>query len=380
MNASCPYCNHAFTLTQPAARVTCPRCGETIPMRGATAPATARKADATIDLGSMVRQRLKLAFLASFVIFLLIAAVAFWKIRQEQKRNELPPPFLPPVSAATTPPLELRGLAFLPSNSNILFAVQPGPLLVYAEKSKQDSVELLTRNRVPASFLGTLAKAGVTLQQIDHLVGGFYIPDKDEELRIAFALVLRQRLPDEAKFLEFLQAKPDPKLGPDRFDVQFDKCSLRMRRASDTVWAFGLSAKDFAEGTELAPGMRSILTERVPRDAAAWLATDRAEWTKKPVIAALLNAASWPPDRIAILAKGRAAAASYSFSDSPRLSLSVQCSDEVSATQLRTYFKGLATGERSSAGGEGDWAVLEKPVDPPELFGTLKAMIDDAGR
>ena len=373
MKLSCPYCNHAFEAA-PAARVTCPRCEDAFPVRGGPASVHSiwsRETAQAVDLAGVLKSRLKQAAFLLLLFFLIIAGIVFWKIREQQK--VVPPEPLPPPTADVTPPLELHGLNYLPSNCNLVFAVQPGPLLIYAEKTKQNPVELLTKNRVPASALGALAQAGITLQQIDHLVGGFHLPDFNEEPRICLVLALRSPLADEAKFLEQLNAKRNG----NRFEVRFDNLPMKLDRVSPTTWVFGFSDKDLASssgGSELSPSFRALLVERIANDSAVWVAADSARWSEKPILKLLKK--EWLPT----LAKGRAATASYSFGEQPKLRVSVQCADAASGEQLRSFFRGKATGEHSSAGGQGDWATLELAADPIDITTRVKGFLDEAGR
>ncbi len=371
MKLSCPYCNHAFEAA-PAARVTCPRCEDAFPVRGGPAPVHSiwsREAAQAVDLAGILKRNLKQAAIILLLFFLVIAGVVFWKIREQQK--VVPPDPLPLLSASVTPPLGLRGLGYLPPNCNLVFAVQPGPLLVYAEKTKQDPVELLTKNRVPASALGALAQAGITLQQIDHLVGGFHIPDLNEEPRICLVLVLRTPLADEARFLEQLNAKRSE--SANRFEVKFDNLPMKLSKVSGTTWVFGFTEKDLV-GAELSPSCRELIREWVPTDAAMWVAADTARWSEKPILKLLKK--EWLP----ILAKGRAATVSLSFADEAKLRVAVRCVDTDASDKLFAYFKGKATSERSLASSAGEWAKLEVVADPKDTITTVKGFLDDAGR
>ncbi len=375
MKLSCPYCNHAFEAA-PAARVTCPRCEDAFPVRGGPAPVHSiwsREAAQAVDLAGVLKQRLKQAAIVLLLIFLVIAGIVFWKIREQQKF--VPPDPLPPPTAGVTPPLELRGLGYLPPNCNLVFAVQPGPLLVYAEKTRQDPVELLTKNRIPASALGALAKAGITLQQIDHIIGGFLIPELNEEPRICLVLVLRMPLVDEAKFLEQLHAKEGE--WENRFEVKFDNLPMKLAKSSPTTWVFGFTEKDLvnaADGAEMSPSCRELIQEWVPRDAAVWAAADTARWSEKPILKLLKK--EWLP----FLAKGRAATVSLSFADEAKLRVAVRCVDTDASDKLFAYFKGKATGERSLANRVGEWTNLEVVADPKDIFTTVKGFLDDAAR
>jgi hypothetical protein len=301
----------------------------------------------------------------ALALYTVIVGVTVYVISKARNEEHQPPPA---PTESVTAPLSLSGLGFLPPDCNIVFAVQPGPLLVYAQRTNQDPVQILTRNCVPASFLGSLAKAGITLQQIDHIAGGVYVPGQGEEIRLGFVLVLRQPA-DETQFLDALHAK---RVGEKHYEVQFDAASLHLHKVTETIWAFGLSAKDWAGNTALSPSVQSLVRDRLAKDAAIWVAIGESDWVKKPL-------AKWTgqEDR---LARYRAAAIGYSFDETPQLRLDVLSSDEKSAGKLRSFFQSQATGEHSAAGGRENWAALQKPTDPAEIFTTLKTLIDEAGR
>ncbi len=362
MTLSCPYCNHSFT-TEAEGRVSCPRCGESIAGRS---EAVAPPVRVTYD-NRLPKQHPFSAVLVVLAVLVLSGLVIAYLLIPRAKPDRVPPD---PLEFAT-PPLQLSGLGYLPSNCNLVFAVQPGPLLVYAEKTKQDPVELLTKNRVPASVLGALAQAGITLQQIDHFVGGFLIPDLNEEPRICLVLVLRTPLADEARFLEQLNAKRSE--SANRFEVKFDNLPMKLSKVSGTTWVFGFTEKDLV-GAELSPSCRELIREWVPTDAAMWVAADTARWSEKPILKLLKK--EWLP----ILAKGRAATVSLSFADEAKLRVAVRCVDTDASDKLFAYFKGKATGERSLASSAGEWTKLEVVADPKDTFTTVKGFLDDAGR
>jgi len=361
MTASCPFCNHRFE-----AEVTprsCPRCGEFL--RAADPEEASTRVE--YDLGSMVKRRVKRAVLVALAIMAVAVAVAVWKVRSEREPQITTAP--PPAATdRVTAPLELRGLAYLPPRANVVFAIQPGPALVHAEKTGQDPVTLFTRNRVPGSALGSLAKAGITLQQIDHVVGGVFIPDRDETLQLAVAVVLRGKLADEKAFLDALKAVPAPNLGPNRFTVSFGNFAMHAFHAADEVWVFGLGERDIGAESKLATDLRDTIEARAPKDSAVWAAASGDKWHEKPLMAFLGK------DALAPLSKTRAAAVGYSFGETPTLTVAVRGAN---AGATRTRFRGLATGERSIAGGEADWATLSRPVEPAAAFDTLRRTFDE---
>lgn len=382
VRVSCPYCNAGFALfaVPPSGRADCPRCGERFPVRlgeadapGAPPAAVAPAAVAPAAAPPPAPPRSGRWLLpVSLVVFALAAGYGVYRFRT----NPTPPgPDLPP-DAAAVPPLSLRGLGYLPPGTNVAFAVRPGPVLEYAARTGQDPVQLLTKAGVPAAALGALGKAGVTLQQIDHVAGGVAVPDATGgELRFAVALVLRRPVADEDDFLEALKAR---RTGGGRYEVEAGGVPLNLARASDTDWVFGWGGKDAdaTGGRELPPGLREVVDQKVPAEAAAWAATDSARWADKPAVKLAVGAVGrkeWLP----LLEQGRAAVASVSLGESPRVRAGVRCADAPTADRLRTYFRSKATGE---VGGEGDWAAIDLSYDPAAGTGPFRTMLDDAGR
>src|SRR5207244_3161922 len=138
---------------------------------------------------------------------------------------------------------------------------------------------------------------------------------------------------------------------------------------------------DSLEGTaQQSPGLRTMLAEQVPAEAAAWFAADSARWTEKKPVAALLAVSGWKKEGIDMLAKGRAGIVAVTLADPPRLRLAVACDNSESSEKLRAYFQGRASAKASTPGGSGEWATLEIPADPQAAFQSIKGMLDDAGR
>ena len=165
---------------------------------------------------------------------------------------------------------------------------------------------------------------------------------------------------------------------------------LTLAPVSPTIWVFGFDAKkdlDAVErggygpgGKQLAAGLREMLAERVPPEAAVWIATSDERWGDKPGVklaAAFLGKKEWLP----VLAKGRAGMLALSFGDPPRLRLFVKTADEATGQQLRNYFKSqAATDDKVQHGGAGEFAFFDMPLDPSNAFATLERFLADAGR
>ena len=387
VRVSCPYCNAGFALPEvPASgRADCPRCGERFPVRaadttpGADAPGSPETAASNSGIPYSVPSTQPAAAKpgrrAGLVVLVLAGLAAGLGVYLTRGTPTPTPEPDPPPDATAVPPLSLRGLGYLPPGTNVAIAVRPGPVLEYAARTGRDPVELLTRAGVPASALGGLAKAGVTLQQIDHIAGGLAIPDADGgELRFAVAVVLRRPPTDEDAFLDALRARRDG----GRYAVEVGGVPLSLAKASATDWVFALSGKDAAGtgGRELAPGLREAVDQKVPAEAAAWVATDAALWADKPAVRLAVGSfgrKEWLP----LVEKGRAVAAALSLGEEPGVRLSIKSADAATGEQLRAYFRAKATGV---AGGAGEWAEFGAPFDPAAGFGPFRAMLDDAGK
>jgi hypothetical protein len=356
----------------------CPRCGECVQTAGEddsnsdATPGWQLNRPLPAEVGRMIRRRVLQAMIVTLLIFVVLGVMAFREVMKKRRDAALPPPAeLPPIVAAA-PALSLAGWHHLPPNCNLVFAIQTGPLLVYAERTQQDPIELLTKNRIPASVLGALAQSGIALQQIDHIAGGLIIPDKDEELRVCIVLVLRRPVAAEAAFLGQLHAKP---AGPNRYDVQFDKFALQMARASDTIWVFGLGEKDLAGaggGTPLSPGINKMIVDQLASYDSFVAVADRARWSEKPIFKLLAK------EGRSLSPSARAAAIGVGLlPESPTLRIVVYFDSPESAEPLRAYFKSKATGNNTAAGAA-DFAALTMSIDPGEIFNTLKGLFDDA--
>ncbi|MDB5311642.1 MAG: hypothetical protein JWO38_5844 [Gemmataceae bacterium] len=397
VRVSCPYCNTGFTLPElpPTGRATCPRCGDSFPVRGRVeeqepaGPAAQPPDTQHPSLSTRRSQRARRSVARAVGIGLAMGLVgigiglAVVYVRGGF-RHPAPEPE-PGPSATATPPTELRGLGYLPPGSNIVVAVQPGPVLAYAARTNQDPRELLIKAGVPASVLATLDRLGITLPQVDHIVAGALIPDADlREFRLSVALVLRHPLADEDRFLDQLKAHRVSQGGKTRYKVELAGLQWWLTRASETAWVFGWTEKDLdpAENggkTQLAAGLREMLGEKLPADAAVWAAADSARWAEKKPVEVLLELAGGKKDWLAVLNKGQAAVAGLTF-DPPRLRVFVRCSDADTGEKVRAYFAKKATGDGVRVGGAGEWAMLDTPGDPQTGFAALKGFLDDAGK
>jgi hypothetical protein len=391
---SCPSCNTEFTLPElpPNRRAACPRCGDEFPVRAwqDVPDAGPAAASAPPPVSPAAAQR-KSAFPRAVVLALLAAVVclgaAYWVVRDRGEKAKQAAAAMRP-EGAVLPPAELEGLGYLPADTNVAFAVQPGAIVAYARQTNQDPRDLVIQAGVPAQVLDTLTRAGLTLGQIDHIAGGTSLGDAVFEIRLALVLVLRRPLDDPDAFLAALEAKHNP-ANHEQYGATFAGLPFVLARPSPTVCVLGFDAKkDLAAVTERhGPGgahFRADLARRiatqVPADAAAWVATADAQWFEKPavqmVVGQFLQRKEWLP----VLAQGRAGIAALTLGERPRLWLIAKCADEEIAASTRRYFaKRTRADPNAQHGGEGDVAFLDLPIDPARLSTTVRQFLIDAG-
>ena len=371
VRVSCPYCNTAFTLPEvPASgRTPCARCGDVFPIRTFTeveaeiappTPTPVRRARAKWSVARAVVVAMAMGFVGVGVGLLIYYRGGGFQAR------DVPEP--EPPSVAAVAPSVLVGVGFMPGDVNVLFAVQPGPVLAYAGRTNQDPRALLAKAGVPDGFFNTLVELGLTLPQIDHIVIGAKVADT-AAVRVTLALVLRRPLADEEKFLKALKETPGHKTWS---NVQLAGLPLKLVKVSPRAWVFGWDGVDIAPaergglgggGKNLSADLRDALTQRLPPDAAAWLATDSDRWADKGsvklIVGEVLKKKEWLP----LVARGQAVAAGLSFDEVPRARLFVRAADADTGATLRDYFKGKATADGVRHGGAGEWALFDAPLD-----------------
>lgn len=397
MPLSCPSCNTAFNVSALPAnrRATCPRCGDVFPVRGEVAGdagaepvAVPQLAPSPVSREAQAKRSVVRTVLIAAAMGLvgLAAGLAVYFTRERPKPADAPSP--PAIVSSATPAAELQGLRYLPADTNVAFALQPGPFLDFAGRTNQDPGELLTRAGLPSKLLGAVGQLGLSLPQIDHLAGGTSLGNGALDPRLTLVLVLRSAPADEDEFLRRLKAKKHAGAKV-RYDAELAGLPLTLARASATVWVFGFDAKKdlaavdkegFATGAKHFPAaLAETIATRVPPDAAAWLATNAERWADKPgvqfVVGELMKKKDWLP----VLAQGRAALAALSFGEEPRVRLFVQAADDATGERARAYFKSKA-GDKAQHGGAGEYALLDMPIDPATAYATLQQFLGDSAK
>ncbi|AMV22963.1 hypothetical protein VT84_01035 [Gemmata sp. SH-PL17] len=400
---SCPSCNTAFTV--PAIpdhrRVPCPRCGDVFPVRGELVDQANSTSGETVSERQIVPpaptvERPKGAPLFAIGLGILLVAgvlgggiwLAFGTKHKEKSPENAPVPIV-----AAKPPAELAALGYLRADCNIVFAVQPGPLLDFAARTKQEPREVLARAGLPEGVRNTIEQLGVTLPQIDHVAGGLYLGEGEDALRLALVLVLNQPLTDEAEFLKSLKAKPIAGK-KSRHDVVVGRFPLLLTRVSPTVWVFGLDDKDFDAvgrgygpggkqfrgGADGQPGVRTMIAS-VPPDAAIWVAAnDERDWTQKPIVK-LAGQSPEVKKLLPAVKDGRGGLIAMSFGEHPHLRLRVRTANDAIADRVRAYFTARAAEtESATSSGSGAAAQFDAPFDAANNGKLLQRLLNDVER
>lgn len=388
---SCPSCNTEFVLSAlpDSRRASCPRCGDVFPVRtytevagDAVPPTHGEPEHASRTQGE--GRRMVGVFAAALVLIALAGLPPFIVYYTRTKAKPHEPAATPTLTA--TPPAKLAALGHLRADCNLVFAVQPGPLLHYAARVKQEPRDVLAQAGLPDVLRGTVEQLGVPLTQIDHLAGGLSLGDGDDTLRLTLVMVLNQPLADEAEFLKRLKAKPVAGK-KDRHDVMVGKFPLLLTHAAPTVWVFGLDDKDFdALGRGHGPGGEQFrdrvkkMIATAPSDAAVWAAADdERDWTQKPIVKLIgqsAEAKKWLP----AVKDGRGGLLAVSLGEQPRLRLHVRTASDDTGARVRAYFAERAKETESATATGGDAsAQFDAPFDA-NSGKLLQRFLSDAGR
>jgi hypothetical protein len=380
-------------------RANCPRCCDQFPIRTFTeisdsdgvVPGTKTAGTGQAFPKARAQWSVKRAVIVALAMGVvgLIVGVVVYNFRGNKKlKDELEPPAM---ATAAIPADQLFGLGYLPADTNIAFAVQTSPVIAYSERMNKDPRDVLIQAGIPAKLFDGLINLGITLQDIEHFVGGTSIGDGAWTIRLSLVLVLRKPLNNEDEFLHKLKAKKQAAKA--RYDVEVfgilpQGIPLMLARISPTVWFFGWDAKDFKAvdsggfgpgGKQFPAGLSQAIAEQVPPNAAVWLATNDEQWSEKPGVRILVGELMKKKEWLPVLARGRSVLAAFSLEETPRLRLMIKAADPTTGEHLRTYFESQAkVNDKVRHGGSGELAFYDAPVDPMNGFATITRFLSDA--
>jgi len=311
-----------------------------------------------------------IAILGGIFAVIVITAGLYAIFRESEKP---PSPEPPPKPAATMPPAAVASLAYLPADTSVAFAVQPGPVRTYAERTKSDPKELLLQMGVPPRIFALLDQAGIKLDQIDHIAGGIVIAGDNPLPRMVFALSLLTPIAEEDTFLKSLKAQRfTTSTGGTRWKVDIGALPSEMVRINERIYVISSDGKDLDRASSatgkgsghLPQGLRQSL-EKLSPASVVWLATDNSRWDDKPAVklaAGLLK----EPDLPARLASIRAVVIGVSLEPDPKMLGGVRSPDEPTSKKLADTAAASLAGKPVTIGEAGDWVTVESPFDPKQ--------------
>lgn len=271
----------------------------------------------------------------------------------------------------TVPPPAVPGLAYLPADSAIAFAVQPGPLVPYAERTKTDPRQLLAGFGIPDRIFTTLDTLGVPLDQIDHISGGLVLAADNALPRVVVVFALRKPPANEAAFRKALGARRvTPAGGAVRDQVSVGGLPADMLTLDSRTYLFATHSQDLDSAMtfrdrgsgHLPSGLRESMGKLSPA-SVAWVATDAQDWATNPTVKAAALVLKRPelPQRLADV---RAAAAGVALEPDPKLTLAMRAATPPTVAKLEGRFTAAFSGKEPMIRTTGDWVSGEVAFDP----------------
>jgi len=373
---SCPFCNTGFDREAVHAdtRVACPRCGESFAVKGDPGALPGFSENGTAPSSAMDTQVPSAKLLRPVAVFAVLSAVAVAGIGLYlvfNKDSHPQPVDPPPKQAATMPPAAIGGLAYLPADTSVAFAVQPRPIATYAERTKTDPKELLLQVGVPPRLFAVFDQAGIKLEQIDHIVGGLILASDNPIPRMVFSITLVSPLADDDAFLKVLKAqKFTTAKGATRWKADLGGFPAEMVKPSDRGYVLATDGKDLdgslgGRGSgHLSMGLR-LSMEKLSPASVVWLATESARWDDKPAVKFVATLMS-QPDLPARLANVRAVAIGISLEPDPKQAGWLRAPDAAASKKFSETAATTFAGKPVTIGEAGDWVSVESPFDPKQ--------------
>ena len=391
LRVSCPYCNSGFDLSgpPPGGRVPCPRCGESVAVQRPDEiglPQTSLNGDgghdvsaAEIDATPTPSGLKPLALIAGAMFVAVAVGIGFW-LSDFLKDKPKPDGVKSPPTRATWPPQAVAGLRYLPGDSQLVFAVQPSPLLQYAERTNQDPNEVTADGGLPKPVVDWLSDAGIALDMIDHVAVGVKF---DGIPPFAVLLALREPLADEGRFLQGMQARRDPDKNTYRVSGRQLLVPVDMVKVDDTKYLFASDVSLLAAAKKPAEGIGHFskdLQDSIRKLSPAsfvWLATDDADWTNSEgtrgkSLSLLATVGLREGDRWKRFdPKLRATAIGLSLETELTVRVSARYLDAATAAVHEKDWKGVVTANKGETTVTGTWATATVPLTPTEACGKV---------
>lgn len=389
LRVACPYCNTGFDVPgAPGGHMTCPRCGESVAVKaaegsGVSAPSLngdGVHASAPAAEAPPAPSGLKpLALLAAALFTAVLIGIGVWLAGFLKPKDKPPEQVKPNAPRPTWPPQTLAGLRYLPTDSQLVFAVQPSPLLQYAERTQQDPNKVMADGGLPKPVFDWLADAGIKPEQIDHVAVGVRFEGIPP---FAVLLSLREPLANEGQFYKGLKAKRDVDKNLYRVPVGALEVSVGMVKVDDTKYLFAYRDEDLAlakkphDGvSQFRPGLQESIQKLSPA-AFFWLATDTHDWKGNASLALLASVGMNKSDLWKQFDPTlRATAIGLALDGELKVTAAVRYADNPTMAQR---VKGWAEKTKESKGetfGEGEWAGVTVPLNPTDACGKVLKLV-----
>jgi hypothetical protein len=361
MTTTCPFCNAAVPVPTP---LTCPRCEERLP--GGTATAAPARAKAAAN-----PLWFRVGFPLSCAVSILALVGGLYLVNRGESK---PTPVTAPgtatdVGPATVPPLGLTGVGYLPSDVQVVAAVQVGPLQSYAARTNADAKRLLADAGLPPSLFDSLATAGVPLESIHHAALGLTVPPDNALPGVSLAVALTAPPADADGLVK--------RLGQIKL---FNLLPVSAVIANERYLLIGTDVAVFPKsprppGAEHLPkAMRDTIGRFVSPSSVAWLVTDTTSWHDLPGVRGVLLA-SKRSDLTPYVKRARSLGVSFSLEPEFTMGLAVRCDTDGSAKALRDHFGTVGAGQPWLIGGEESWATLDAAVPPKDVPKLLTSLL-----
>lgn len=383
----CPFCNAAVSLAAlpPSLRVACPRCGESFPVKATDADGS-RIPTASLNgqppppaVVPPPAQSVRVYALIGVALAAIVVVVGWYAFL---RKPDMPP--IDPTQATkptvTVPPPALAALSYLPADTNVVIAAQPGPLLAFAERTQTDPKQVLAQAGLPDRLLAVLDRLGVRPEQIDHVVVSLCGAASDVFPRFVVVLELNAPLPDRGAFLKQLKAvQMTVASGATRYkaDVGLPR-TTEMANPDPKTYLFATEGKDLDAGPKprgaahLSAGVRESMGQLSP-SSCVWVATDAANWSERPAVQGFA-AFVQRPDLPARLTSVRAVALGTSLEPQLKLTTAIRWPDEIAAKQFQDQTANALADKPVQIGGDGPWVTIEATPDKDVWGGVLQLL------
>ena len=292
---TCPFCNTPFDLPEIPGRVVCPRCGEAIPAKLLPAvvdnPIAISSRPGPLETAPGEPTRRSYFMVALALICVVSAGSGIWYYSTMKTADTVSTDRAPP--AATWPPATLKGLRHLPPDSQIVMALQVSPIVQYGQRNGKPPGAVLADMGLPAEVFAGLRKAGVLLEQIDHIIMGVGFSESPLP-KLSVVLFLKQPVYSERQFREVLKFRQNAdKLGRATVDIPGLFLPMGMHTIDETTYLFSSDDKtldrmagpdpEFDHKKSFGKGLQMSL-DSLQLASCAWIITDDLDWANLPIL------------------------------------------------------------------------------------------------